>query len=179
MSNLTPADKSSTVMISKKKFLESYSLDNCLGVYKKLSTVDECMESKSPSIGTIIRERGKEFCEGFLLAWILNLNEILNLRRPMTDNQIKLCVKEIMNTYPSLKIADLTLLFKRIMAGEFGEFYESLSIPKVLTFFRDYNDERMNKAEEINMAKHNDMKVGDPFDISKNIRRIWNGTPSK
>lgn len=141
--------------------------------------MDDCFKSKSPSIGSISRERGYEFTEAFLSAWMVNLNEILNLNKPMSESQILICVSEIISLYPSLKVADLTLLFKRIMAGEFGEFYESISIPKVLTFFRDYNEERMNRAYEINLSKHNESKNNDSFDISKNIKRIWKGTPSK
>ncbi|AUC13672.1 hypothetical protein BTO06_00270 [Tenacibaculum sp. SZ-18] len=140
--------------------------------------IDECFSSKSPSLATIIREKGHQFSEGFLSAWLINLNEILNLNKPMTETQIILCVSEILSNYNSLKIADLTLLFKRIMAGEFGEFYESISIPKVLTFFRTYNEERMNRAYEINNAKHLEHKSNDPMNISKNVKRIWKGTPS-
>lgn len=91
----------------------------------------------------------------------------------MSEAQITLCVSEILSNFNYLKIADLTLLFKRIMAGEFGEFYESLSIPKVLTFFRDYSEKRMNRAYEINNSKHKEFKSQDPFDVSKNIKRNW------
>lgn len=31
----------------------------------------------------------------------------------------------------------------------------------------------------MNLSKHNESKNNDPFDISKNIKRIWKGTPSK
>lgn len=165
--------------ISNEKFLKSYNLINCLKVYKNLQVVEDCFKSKSPSLASIKRDKGIEFTEAFLMAWLLNLNDILNLKRPMTETQIMLCVSEILNIHPYLKIADLTLLFKRIMSGEFGEFYESLSIPKVLTFFREYSEERMNRAYEINNQKHQEHKANDPFEISKNIKRIWRGTPSK
>ncbi|CAL2084895.1 hypothetical protein [Tenacibaculum sp. 190524A02b] len=148
-------------------------------VYKNLVIVDDCFISNSPSLAAIQREKGEGFTEAFLAAWLINLNEILNLNKPMTESQIVLCVSEVLSNYKSLKIADLTLLFKRIMSGEFGEFYESISIPKVLTFFRKYNEERMNRAFELNNAKHQEYKSGDPLNISKNIKRIWRGTPSK
>lgn len=124
------------------------------------------------------REKGIPFTEAFLQSWLVNLNEILNLNKPMTETQIVLCTSEIINNYPAMNVSDLTLLFKRIMRGEFGEFYESLSIPKVLTFFRDYYEERLEKAYQINNQKHLELKSKDPFDISKNIKRIWRGTPS-
>lgn len=159
--------------------MKNYNLNNCLKVYRNLVIIDDCFKSKSPSLAAIKREKGEDFIEAFIASWLINLNEILNLNKPMTEAQIILCVAEILSNYSSLKIADLTLLFKRIMSGDFGEFYESISIPKVLTFFKKYNEERMNRAYEINNAKHQEYKSGDPLNISKNIKRIWKGTPSK
>lgn len=141
--------------------------------------VDDCFKSKSPSIAVIQREKGAEFTEGLLGVWLMNLNEILNLNKPMTEAQIVLCVAEIMSNYPMLKIIDLTLLFKRIMAGEFGEFYESLSIPKVLTFFKSYSEDRMNRAAYLSQEEHKDRKSNDAMNISNNWKRRLQGVPKK
>lgn len=142
-------------------------------MYRNLKHIDQCLVSASPSLGAIRREIGVEFSEAFLQAWLININEILNLNKPMTESQIAICTSEIINSYPSLKIADLTLLCKRILAGEFGEFYESLSTPKVLTFFRNYNEDRMNLAYEKNLRDHLDLKAGDPLNVSNNVKRNW------
>jgi len=149
-----------------------------LKVYRSLNLVEECLKSKSPTLARTKREKGLEFTEAFLQAWLINLNEILNLNKPMTETQIILCTQEVLNNYSAMNVSDLTLLFKRIMRGEFGEFYESLSIPKVLTFFRDYYEERLKTAAGISLQNHLEQKSNDPLDISKNIKRIWNGTPS-
>ena len=177
--NKIEVKKSSIATISNEKFLSVYNLENCLQVYKNLNIVDQCLESKSPTLAAIKRDKSENFCIGFIQAWLVNLNEILNLNKPMTVTQINLCSVTVLNDYYFFKVADLTLMFKRIIAGEYGEFYERLSIPKVLTFFRQYSEERMNRAEEINTAFHQEQKIGDPMNISKNIKRIWNGTPSK
>ena len=172
--------KQSIATISNEEFLKNYNLNNCLKVYKNLHLIEECLISQSPTLGTISREKGNEFTEAFLTAWLINLNEILNLNKPMTETQIIICVSEIMNDCYGMNIAELTLLFKRIMRGEFGEFYESLSISKVLTFFREYYEARLNKSFEINHVKHLDIKAEESLlDVSKNIKRIWKGTPSK
>lgn len=148
-------------------------------MYRNLVVVDDCLMSKSPSLALVCREKGVEFTQAFLSAWLIHLNEILNLNKPMTEAQIVLCVSEVISRYGYMKIADLTLLFKRIMSGEFGEFYESISIPKVLTFFRIYNEERLNRAFEVNNRKHQEYKSNDPLNISRNIKRIWRGAPSR
>lgn len=92
----------------------------------------------------------------------------------MTEDQIDLCAQEVITLYPSLKMSDLTYLFRRIIAGQYGEFYESLSIPKVLSFFRDYFEERCLAAAEDSRRQHDDFTSRGEFNISNNLRRKWN-----
>ena len=162
-------------MISNEKLLKSYSLQNCLKVYKKLN-LSVAINSQSPTIGTLAKERGTEFTEAFLCAWLINLNHILGIKNQMSDEQIEFCASELINEFRTLKIADLTLVFKRIMSGKYGEFYESLSSAKVLSWFRDYFDERCDFAEQESDREHNKFKqgIGD-FNQSSNIKRVLTG----
>ena len=114
----------------------------------KVATVEDAISSKAPSIASFQREQGREFTEGLITFWLLYLNQILNLNKPMSEDQIKLCSGMVVEEFYMLKVSDLTLLFKRIISGEYGEFYERLSIDKILTFFRTYLEERFNSAEE-------------------------------
>lgn len=97
---------------------------------------------KAPSLSVVLRDYGKEFTQNFLMVWLVHLNELLNLNKPMTEAQITLCATNVLNEFNHLKISDLSLLFHRIITGQYGEFYESLSIAKILTFFREYEKER-------------------------------------
>jgi len=94
----------------------------------------------------------------------------------MTEEQIEMCAAEIVNEYFALKMSDLTLLFKRIISGVYGEFYESLSISKVLTFFREYYEERLTIGAEMSQREHFNFKSDDTFNYSRNVKRILNGT---
>jgi hypothetical protein len=156
----------------KTIFLKVYAPKNCLKHVGKLKTIDNAMNADAPTLGKFNRELGKDFTEGLLMAWLSHLNFILNLKRPMTDEAIEMCAIDITNEFYAIKISDLSFLFKRIYSGFYGEFYESLSIPKVMSFFRDYFDERCNLAEEQSLRNHNDLKSDDTFNFSKNIKRI-------
>ncbi|RFP54162.1 MAG: hypothetical protein BJG00_016175, partial [Limnothrix sp. CACIAM 69d] len=112
---------------------------------------------------------------GFVMAWLVYLNAILNLNKPMTEDQIELCAQEVVDTFYSLKVSDLTFLCKKIIAGHYGEFYESLTIPKVLSFFRDYFEQRCLLAEELSQRAHADFASREEFNLSKNLRRKWGG----
>ena len=72
-----------------------------------------------------------------------------------------------------LKISDLTLLFKRIISGSYGAFYERLGIDKVLDFFRQYLEERYQEAAQMSQQVHNDRQSDDTFNYSNNIRRKY------
>lgn len=139
----------------------------------KVKTIDQAMNANSVTIGTFHREKGRDFTEGLVMGWLTYLNDILNLNKPMSDDQIEMAATEIVNEYYGLQFSDLTLLFKKIISGQYGEFYESLSIPKVLSWFREYFEERCELAMQQSQQKHNDQKSDEAFNISKNVKRIY------
>ena len=89
----------------------------------------------------------------------------------MSEEQIKLCSSMIVEEFYMIKMTDLTLLFKRIISGVYGEFYERLSIDKILKFFRAYLEERYEEGSRMTQQKHNDHKSDDTFNYSNNLRR--------
>ena len=52
----------------------------------------------------------------------------------MTESQITFSAQLIVDEFFNLKISDLTLLFRKILSGQYGELYESLNPPKILGF---------------------------------------------
>ena len=143
---------------SKKVLLTRYNPSNCMAHAGKLVSVNDAINSPSHSLGKIQREQSKKFTEGLVLIWLMYLNEILNLNKPMSEEQMKLASTLICEEFYMLKMADLTLLFKRIISGQYGEFYERLSIDKVLTFFRNYLEERFEIAIDQSYRAHRDLK---------------------
>lgn len=86
------------------------------------------------------------------------LNELLGLKNPMSEGQIQLCATHILKEFNYLKFSDLSLIFNRIITGQYGEFYESLTIAKVLTFFREYDKERTEVAVDEAERQHNEFR---------------------
>ena len=172
MGNKLETKKQDIAKTSSIKLLKIYSPKNCMAHSGKVRTIQDAMNADTLSIGALQRQNGRKFSEALIKAWLVYLNDILNLNKPMTEDQIEMCAIEIVNEYYAMKFSDLTLLFKRIIAGEFGEFYESLSIPKVLSFFRNYYDERCNLAMEQSQREHSDRMSEETFNIFKNVKRI-------
>ena len=160
-----------TLKSSSKKLLAIYSPKNCLAKGAKIRQVSDCFESKAPSIGKMQRTQGNVFTNAYVMAWLVYLNEVLGLNKPMSEEQIRLCAQMILDDYYALNIADFTLLFKRIIKGDYGEFYERLSIDKIQKFFSNYFEERCNEAQTQTQRTHNDLKSDDTFAFSNNPRR--------
>jgi len=131
------------------------------------------LNADSGTLARIQREHGREFAEGWLTAWLVSLNRMLSLKRPLTEEQIELAAFEICEEFYCLKITDLTFLSRRIINGEYGEFYESLSISKIVSFFREYFNERCETAAQESQTAHlEDKALQDNLNVSRNTKRI-------
>tara|TARA_B100001093_G_scaffold516264_1_gene594649 strand:- start:1113 stop:1652 length:540 start_codon:yes stop_codon:yes gene_type:complete len=134
--------------------LRSYSPAKYFKSVKVKTLEQAALDKQTSTLGSMIRDKGQDFGEGILGAWILFLNESLNLKRQMSDQQIEMASVMILEEYGSLRFADLTVLFKSIIKGEYGSFYESLSIDKLMGFFKDYFDKRCEVSASSNESKH-------------------------
>lgn len=139
----------------------------------KVKTVEEAIDAKTYTLGTVQREKGREFTTSYLMLWILYLNLELDLKKPMSESQIQFAANEINNDFYYFKMSDLTLMWKRIMRGEYGEFYESMSAAKLIQFFQKYAEERFEVAERNSITYHQNEKSQEAFNITNNIRRNW------
>ena len=159
-------------MISSGKLLTLYSPKTCFRHANKLKTISDAINSKAPTIALLKKEKGEDFTRALVMAWIVYLNKLLDLKNPMNEEQIELCAESILSDFKALKISDLTFVFKGITSGKYGKFYERFSISDILSIFNEYFDERCNVAEQETLRVHNDLKSDMTFSDSKNIKRI-------
>lgn len=145
----------------------------------KLPTIREAMLAEAPTLAAFQRAKGKDFTIGLVMGWLVYLNDILNLNKPMTEDQVELCALEIVDAHYTLKMSDLTYLFRKIISGTYGEFYESLTVAKVLSFFRDYFEQRCNIAEEHTQRHHRDFSSRNEFNYTTNLKRIFRGVSER
>lgn len=84
----------------------------------KLKTIAEAINLPTPSISSIRRDYGATACESYIMLWLVYLNEMLAVSRPMSEDQISLCSSQIMNDYGYLKLTEISFIFKRVLSGE-------------------------------------------------------------
>jgi len=141
-----------------KKSSDSLLVNNYLT--NKIKTVDDARKAKVPTLAAMSRTVedgrafGKEEVVRQIVKWLIELNEMMDLNKPMTNAQILMTAQMIMEDYYYLKSTDLALFFTRIIKGEFGEMYESLSITKIMSWLAIYSEERMNIGAQESRLNH-------------------------
>ena len=165
---------------TKQELLEIYSPNKAFKLFKKVGTVKKAISvnGKVPSLGELNRNHGDKFTEAYIKLWLVNLNDALGLKRPLTESQMDETAMILAEDYKNLNIADINLIFKKMKTGEFGEYYESLNMAKVVSIFKNYFDERMLIAAEVSLENHlsgqhegkrSDEKESNIKEIMKNI----------
>lgn len=120
----------------------------------KIRTVRDALSLPSKTLVEFKREYGRQWAIDYVAIWLIELNDFLNLKTKMTDAQIEFTAAQIYDNY-SLKVTDLTLFFKNVKAGVYGQFYESLGPEKILEWMDAYYEQRCEYAQMINEEKSN------------------------
>ena len=142
-----------------------------------IATVEQALDSGSECLAALAERFDMKKVATLIKIQLVELNELLNLRRPLSETAIELIADEIMQTYKALTIADVYLIFRRARNGEYGELYESLNMPKVMTWFREYFDERCEIAssrsvEEAGKYKsYGGQRISEATDLKTFIRK--------
>lgn len=96
--------------------------------------------------------------------------EGMNLKRPMSGEQINDLAEELIDTSSedNLSLEDVILFMQRLVRGQYGELYESMDIPKFMEKFEIYRQERHSEIIKIRENEHLQYKaLGDPTRISR------------
>ncbi|MDL2315054.1 hypothetical protein LJC16_02210 [Bacteroidales bacterium OttesenSCG-928-C19] len=140
-------EKQTSLTITSKNCLTTYTPKQIAIQYKGVVTVEQALNCGSESLAKLINLYDEKKVAALLKLQLVELNEILNLKRPLSEKAIEMIAEEILSTYKALTMADVYLIFKRVRNGYYGELYESINMPKVMRWFSDYFDERCDVAE--------------------------------
>jgi hypothetical protein len=126
---------------------------------RAVNTVEKALKAGTPTIGKLSKNLGELQIENYIKFWLVDLNEDLNLKRPLQASNIDQIAFYVVCEYRNLTIADINLIFTNAKLGKYGEFYDSLTMPKVLKWFNDYAEDRVCEAEKLSYQKHVQQKT--------------------
>ena len=145
-------------LTTSSESLTIYAPKNLARSYRDVRSVAQALDTPSASLATLRCTFGVEKAEALLKLQLVYLNEMLNLKRPLGEAQIDEIATEVLASQPHLTMVDVHVIMRRAMRGHYGEFYESLSMPKVLRWFSDYFEERCLTAAERSRDAHAQVK---------------------
>ena len=124
--------------------------------------------TKYPSLSVMRRDCGERKVVALLSLYINDLRVNINIKRPLRDDQIEPIAREIVSEFYALTIADIHVVFRQAKTGQYGEFYDSLDMPKVMGWFRQYFADRC--------AAGADESVSGKFSASNDSRSAYLAT---
>jgi len=106
-----------------------------------------------PTLGKLKVANGPEKVEALIKAYLLQLTELVNIARPLNATKIDAIAERVVSKYAVLTVADVNFIFNSAINGDYGSFYESLDVPKVMAWFATYFEDRCNTAAEISQSE--------------------------
>lgn len=104
------------------------------------------------------RLNNPELALSLIRLHLMDLNDYLNLTRPLTPTQIDQTAELIMMEYPTMKIADFIYTLKCAKLGRFGKIFEGLDGMKILSWIEQVMSERADAGEAASISEHGKIK---------------------
>jgi hypothetical protein len=142
--------------------------------YFKVLTIESAIKINAPRLGMAINTYGSTKMKGYIKLWLIDLNMMSGVSRPLNEAQLDFIANNIITKYRDLSIADINLIFNNAIEGKYGQFYESLSPPKILSWFVDYLTLRMDVCESMSYEKHLENKESyhDPRNSEMTVKQF-------
>lgn len=145
-----------------------YSPKNCFNHSGKIKSVKDVLSLPSVSLSQFKKTYGKDWVIGYISMWVMDLNDKVQVRTKLSDPQIEFLAERIYETYP-LKVTDLTLFFRNVKEGAYGEFYENLSAEKIMGWLKEYFDQRCEYAQMQSQSGHSTFKSSENMSPEEKI----------
>lgn len=139
--------------------LECYNPAAIGKTFAMVKTMNDCLmiQEQGEPVLRAIAKQGEEESKKLSAMIFLNVaafNKFLHLKNPLSNEEADFIVEQIIDEFGyALTMADVYVVFRNAKAGKYGSFYERLSAPDILGWFREYYSARLDAAEAYNLNK--------------------------
>lgn len=150
--------------------LKIYSPNRLFETFCDVTTVEEALAVKAPSMMTLTRTDGssKKKVYGLLQLHLMLLSHNSKVKNGLTKMEIDLLASDILKTFYFLTFADIAVVMRRFYHGEYGKTYNQLTSGDIYQWFEQYANERCNTAEEMS-RREDERRYGDGFRVPENF----------
>lgn len=139
---------------TSEQLSEIYSPEKCMRKLSAIKTPIKALNSNTPTLSVLVRNMGVKSIEAYIKLWLLDLDASLLLKHRLKPVQIDQIAFRVVSEYRNLNLADINLIFTNAKFGEFGEFYDRVTIPMVMKWFKNYFNQRCQVAANQSYQNH-------------------------
>lgn len=141
--------------------LQPYSPTQLSVTFSEVRTVEQALAAKAPSFGSLVSQgkATKDELERLIMQHLVVMDAYLKQKNGLTPEEIASIAEEVVAKYYwVLTFADISVIFRNVRNGEYGELYNTITASKVLGWFAQYEQERSKKCEELAQSRSNEEK---------------------
>lgn len=130
--------------------LTSYAPQLLAETFAAVRTVEQAIAANSPKLAALAKDNGKALLVVLKLN-IAALDKALKNKDGLTPEEIDLIADEVLDKWGRLiSFADIAVVFRDAKLGKYGETYQQLTAAKVVKWFDDYCEMRMERCAAMN-----------------------------
>ena len=119
-----------------------------------------------PSVNRLVRELGYKETAALIVMQLTRLETMLNVSKPMQPEALAetatMVVDSCLDAGVGINAADIDIIFKRALKGEYGKFYGGIGCADVLGWFRKYFNEKTEACVQHNIEKSSEYNYYSP-----------------
>lgn len=119
-----------------------------------------------PSVNRLVRELGYKETAALIVMQLTRLETMLNVSKPMQPEALAetatMVVDSCLDAGVGINAADIDIIFKRALKGEYGKFYGGIGCADVLGWFRKYFNEKTEACVQHNIEKSSEYRYYSP-----------------
>ncbi|MBR6774574.1 MAG: hypothetical protein IKM23_02520 [Bacteroidales bacterium] len=131
-----------------------------------IDTVAKSVRSDVVSINRLVRELGYKETAALIVMQLTRLEMLLNVSKPMHPEAIAetatMVVDSCVTAGVGVNVADIDIIFKRALKGEYGKIYGGISCAEVLRWFNEYYMEKSEACVQWNIEKSSEYHYYSP-----------------
>lgn len=141
------------------------SLSLCTNQAQVTSLAEIVKEDYPVSIIRAKNEQGVETLAAHVISKINYYQDAVGIKNPMTEAQVLLCAKFMIDEHPHLPLKALDIFFDEAIKGNLGEHYNKMDIPTMLQWLKKFENNYFDMVEEQAYAEHMSTKGDKGIDL--------------
>ena len=123
-----------------KCFAAQFNLDFCLSRYSTIQTITQGLSADLIKLGELNLAYGDKITALWIESWLVNIASYMDFS--ISSKQASSTAMFIKEECYMLNIGELTLLFKRIFKGKYGQFYGKFNGQTIIGACVEFRNER-------------------------------------